>query len=95
VKAYDDERRMLDAEKPDVVAVCNNNGERARGILEALSRKHHVIAEKPLALTRSDLDRVKKAVAVSGSKLGMLLPMRYWPPYRAVKQIAERGDIGR
>jgi predicted dehydrogenase len=93
-KAYEDERRMLDAERPDVVAVCNNNGERARGILEAVSRKHHVIAEKPLALNRGDFERVQKAVAEAGVKLGMLLPMRYAPQYRAVKQIVDRGDIG-
>lgn len=94
VKAYDDERRMLDAEKPDVVAVCNNNGERARWILEAVGRGHHVIAEKPLALTRGDFNQVKKAVASSGVKLGMLLPMRYWSPYRGLKQIVDRGEIG-
>jgi len=93
-KSYTDERRMLDAERPDVVAVCNNNGERTRGILEALSRKHHVIAEKPLALTRTDLDRVKKAVSSSGCKLGMLLPLRYEAPFRALKQLAASGELG-
>src|SRR4051812_31193207 len=41
---------MLEREKPDIVAVCNNDAERAPAILEATRRKMHVIAEKPLAI---------------------------------------------
>ncbi len=93
-KSYSDYRRMLDTEKPDVVAVCNNNGERAAAILEAASRKMNVIAEKPLALTRDDLRRVKSAVEQNGIHLGMLLPMRYEPSYLALKQIVDSGEIG-
>ncbi len=94
VKPYSDYRRMLDSEKPDVVAVCNNNGERAAAILEAANRKMNVIAEKPLALTRADLDRVKAAVKNNNVHIGMLLPMRYEPPYKALKQITDSGEIG-
>jgi predicted dehydrogenase len=93
-KTYSDYRRMLDAEKPDVVAVCNSNGDRAAAILEAVQRKHNVIAEKPLAMTRADLDRVKAAVARNRIQLGMLLPMRFAPPYLMLKQIVDRGEIG-
>lgn len=93
-KRYEDYRRMLDAEKPDVVAVCNTNGERAAAILECAARKINVIAEKPLAITRPDLERVKDAVARSGIRLGMLLPMRYSPSYQALRRICESGEIG-
>jgi predicted dehydrogenase len=85
---------MLDAEKPDVVAVTNTNGFRADGVIAAAERKFHVIAEKPLAVSRADLDRIKKAVRGSAVKLGMLLPMRYSPPYLALKQIVSSGEIG-
>jgi predicted dehydrogenase len=93
-KQYADFRRMLDAEKLDLVAVCNPNGARAAAILACVERKLHVIAEKPLAVEWDDLKRVKKAVADSGIKLGMLLPMRYDPPYRALKKIVDSGEIG-
>lgn len=94
VQAFADYRRMLDTVKPDVVAVCNNNGERAAAILEAVNRKLNVIAEKPLALTRGDLARVKAAVDSNGVQLGMLLPMRYEPPYLALREIVRSGEIG-
>jgi predicted dehydrogenase len=93
-KQYTDYRRMLDAEKLDLVAVCNSNGERAEAILACVSRKLNVIAEKPLAVEWDDLNRVKKAVARSGIKLGMLLPMRYDPSYLALKKIVDSGEIG-
>jgi predicted dehydrogenase len=93
-KRYHDYRRMLESEKLDVLAVCNNNGERAAAIMAGLERKLHVIAEKPLAISRTDLERVKKAVKSQGVKLGMLLPMRYDPPYLGLKRIVDSGEIG-
>jgi predicted dehydrogenase len=92
--AYRDYRQMLDREKLDVVAVCNNNGERAAAILACVDRGLHVIAEKPLAITASDLRAVRKAVEAKRISLGMLLPMRYDPPYKALKQIVDEGLIG-
>ncbi|MGH7248554.1 MAG: Gfo/Idh/MocA family protein, partial [Pseudomonadota bacterium] len=93
-RRYMDYRSMLDAEKLDVVAVCNNDGERAGAILACLDRKLNVIAEKPLAITRPDLERIKKAVARQKAKLGMLLPMRYDPSYLALREIVQSGEIG-
>ncbi len=94
VKEYRDYRQLLDEQKPDIAAVCNNNGERARVVLDALSRRMHVIAEKPLALHMGDLARIKQSVAANRVKIGMLLPMRYDPPYLAIKDIVSKGMIG-
>lgn len=93
-RIYSDYQRMLDAEKPDLVAVCNNDGERAAAIIECAGRGLDVIAEKPLAITRRDLDRVRETVTRRHIKIGMLLPMRFEPPYQALKQIAASGQIG-
>jgi predicted dehydrogenase len=91
---YKDPREMLAREKLDIVAVCNNNGQRAGAILECIQRRLNVIAEKPLALTREDLGKIKRAVSDSGIKLGMLLPMRFDPPYLALRKIVDDGLIG-
>lgn len=93
-RVYADPIKMLDTEKPDLVAVCNNDGERAGAILEAAKRGLPVIAEKPLAIQRADFEQVRKLVESSHVKLGMLLPMRFDPPYLALKQIAESGELG-
>ena len=93
-KRYPDARQMLDHEKVDLVAICNNNGERAAAILDCISRKLDVIAEKPFALNTADLNTIKAAVAAGHTNLGMLLPMRFDPEYLALRQIVNEGLIG-
>lgn len=93
-KPYADARQMLDREKLDLVAVCNNNGERAAAILDCISRKLDVIAEKPFALHLAGLNKIKAAAAANHTKLGMLLPMRFDPQYLALRQIVKEGLIG-
>ena len=84
---------MLEKERLDVVGVCNTNGERAAAVLACLERNVHVAAEKPLAIRRADLERIKKAAAGT-VRLTMLLPMRYEPEYLAIKRVADSGEIG-
>lgn len=94
-RVYSDPRKMLDETKPDIAGVCNDNGRRAEAILECLRRGVHVVAEKPLALTSRDLDRIRQELRKRpGVKLGMLLPMRWERPFLALKKIASCGDIG-
>jgi len=93
-RAYSNWRELLNTEKLDLVGICGPNGERAEIILECAKRKLHVVAEKPLAITMADLDRVKNAVAVGGIHLTMLISMRFEGVYRTLKQIVDSGDIG-
>jgi predicted dehydrogenase len=93
-RIYANLKTMLDVEKPHLVAVCNNNGERASAIMECAERGIDVIAEKPLAITRLDLQRIRDVVLRRQIKIGMLLPMRFEPPYLALKQIVLSGQIG-
>jgi predicted dehydrogenase len=93
-KKYSRLEEMLEQERPDVVAVCNENGERAGAIIECARRKIHVIAEKPLAITSEDFARVREIVDRQGVQLGMLLPMRVDPPFAALRKIVQDGLIG-
>jgi predicted dehydrogenase len=93
-RQYDDYRAMLAKEEVDLVAINNSNGERAAAILACAARGLHVIAEKPLALTRAELDKVKRAMAAKKLALGTLLPMRFSPPYLALRRIVADGLIG-
>jgi predicted dehydrogenase len=92
-KRYADYRRMLDSEKLDIAGVCNDNGGRAGAILACTERKIHVVAEKPLAIDRPSLARVRQSVERNRVRLGMLLPMRY-EPVLALKKIVTSGEIG-
>ena len=89
-----DYRAMLDETKPDVAAVCNVISEHAGAILECLERGIHVIAEKPIATEMADLDRIRKALAGSKAKLTTMYPMRFSPPYLALRKIVQSGELG-
>src|SRR5438270_3553985 len=87
VKRYADYKQMLETERLDVVAIGGSNGQRAETILACAARKLHVVAEKPLAIERAGLDRIRHAVDQNGIHLTMLLPMRFSAPYLAMKQV--------
>ena len=91
---YSDYRRMLDAEKLDVVGVCTSNGDRAASVIAVAERGLPLIAEKPLALKRSDYELAKKAVSKSGKPIWLILPMRYEPHYLAMRQMVKDGVVG-
>ncbi len=93
-RIYTDYREMLDKEKLDLIGIGGSNGERAATVLACLERKVHVVAEKPLGIERADVDRIRASVKRNGVRLSMLLPMRFSPPYLALRQIVERGEIG-
>src|SRR5512140_1735698 len=82
-RSYADWRTLLDRERLDMVATCGDNGGRAAILLACAERKLHVVAEKPLAIERADLQRIQAAVARGGIRLTMLLPMRFAPIYQA------------
>src|SRR5436190_81951 len=82
-RSYHDWHELLDREKLDMVGICGPNGTRAEIILECAKRKLNIVAEKPLAITAPDLDRIKKAVAGNGIRLTMLIAMRFEGVYRA------------
>lgn len=93
-KQYADWHQMLAKESVDLVAINNNNGERAKAILACAARGLNVYAEKPLALTRADLTAIKRAVTSKKIALGMQLPMRFGGGYLALKKIVDDGLLG-
>jgi len=93
-RSYSTLEDLLSNEKLDLVAICNNDGERAAAILACLDHNLHVIAEKPFAIDRASLEQVYTAARAKKLHVGMLLPMLFDPPYLAMKQIVESGEVG-
>jgi predicted dehydrogenase len=92
---YDDYRKMLDEVKPDVVSVCMPLHRNAEASMEAARRGIHVLSEKPLATTLSDLTELRKAVAQAGVRICAMFPMRATPPFQAVRKVIQEGRIGK
>src|SRR5437870_1401554 len=62
VRRYADYNQMLEKEQLDVVGIGGANDVRAAVILACAARKLHVAAEKPLAIERADLERIRQSV---------------------------------
>lgn len=93
-KRYASYRELLDREHLDVVGIAGSNAERAPAILASAAKKVHIAAEKPLALSRADLVKIKAAVTANNIRLTMFLPMRFYGSYSEMQRIIASGRIG-
>lgn len=94
VKQYTSHLELLDKEKPDVAGICGNHAERAALIQACAQRKIHVVSEKPLAITKADFDKVRRAVADNGIQLSMIIAMRFQPEFQALRTAVMSGQVG-
>ena len=94
VKGNQDYGARLDALKPDVVAVCTDDGKRAAVILACVERGIPFIAEKPFAKRLEDLARIRQGVERRNLKMTIMLPLRFTPHFQALRQIVASGEIG-
>lgn len=78
----------------DVISVCTPNGLHAEMALRCLDAKAHVVIEKPMALTKSDAEKVVyKALSVHKHIFGVM-QNRYSPPSVWIKEMVESGRLG-
>lgn len=58
IHTYTDYKQMLEAEKPELVAVCTESGKHAAVALDCIDEGCNVIIEKPIALSLADADEI-------------------------------------
>lgn len=79
----------------DVVVICSPNGLHASQALEALTKKKHVVVEKPMALTKADCEAIIfKALHVS-RHVFCVMQNRYSPPSVWIKDLIEKNMLGK
>ncbi len=78
----------------DVITIATPNGFHASQAIQALETKHHVVIEKPIALTKSDAEKVIfKALNVS-KHVFAVMQNRYSPPSVWVKNLIDENKLG-
>ena len=60
----------------------------------ALGAGKHVLVEKPMALTGDECDAMISAAHKNGRVLMVAQVIRYWPEYRAAREIIRSGKLG-
>jgi len=91
---YTDYREMLARSDLDAVAVATPDFAHREPVVAALEAGKDVIAEKPLATTLEDADKMVEAVRRSGRKLMVNFGNRMRPQHRMTKAMIQKGDLG-
>ncbi len=86
---------LLEERDIDVVAICSPNGLHAEHTIKALDAKFHVLCEKPMAINVHDCGEMIKAAERNNKRLFAIKQNRFNPPVVAVKDIIEKGILGK
>jgi UDP-N-acetyl-2-amino-2-deoxyglucuronate dehydrogenase len=85
---------LLQAHHIDVLAVASPNGLHATHALQGIESGAHVIVEKPMALHKSDAERVLHAALQRGRYVFGVMQNRYSPPSEWLKSVVVDGLLG-
>lgn len=85
-------RRAL--EEVDAVVICTPPFAHCRQVVESARAKKHIFIEKPLALTKRQADRIVEEVRKNNVQLMVGYVLRFFPAFRAFKEILDSGRVG-
>ena len=92
VRRYTDYIRLLEEEKPDLVAICTESGKHAAIALDCINRGVNCIIEKPIALSIKDADAIISSAIKEHVKVCACHQNRF---NRSVQIIREAIDMNR
>ena len=78
----------------DVINICVPNGLHAQLAIQALETGHHVVIEKPMALTLADAEKVVYTSLKYRKQVFCVMQNRYSPPSVWIKEMVESGRLG-
>jgi len=79
----------------EVVSVCTPNGLHAEHSIKILKAGHHVLCEKPMALSVNDCSAMITAAERANKRLFIVKQNRFNPPVEAVKALIDEGKLGK
>ena len=93
VKSYVDLEQFLSREL-DLVTICSPNGFHKEHSLKALQAGHHVICEKPFALSSSDCQAMIEEALIQKKKIYCTMQNRFSPVSRWLQSLVETQALG-
>ena len=91
---YTNYLEMLDKEDLDYVDFAVPTYLHAKLAIQALETGHHVLSEKPMAMTVQECEQMIEASMRTGKTLMVAHCLRFWPAYEELKRIVETGEWG-
>lgn len=81
--------------KLDVINICTPNGLHAEMAIKALERDLHVVIEKPMALSKSDAERIVFKSLEKNRNVFCVMQNRYSPPSVWLRSVMDQNLLGR
>lgn len=79
----------------DVINICVPNGLHAELAIKAIEAGHHVVIEKPMALTVADAEKIVFTSLKYHRQVFCVMQNRYSPPSVWIKDMVESGRLGK
>ena len=95
VHKYTDYRKLLEMEKPQLVAIATESGKHAAIALECIAAGCNVIIEKPIALSIADADAIEKKKKKAGVVVCANHQNRFNKSIQYIRKALEEGRFGR
>ncbi len=91
---YTDYSEMMEESELDAVSIATPDYLHTDPALLAANKGLHILLEKPMATTVDEAEQIMAAVDKSGSKLMIDFHNRWSPPFIALKNSIEEGEMG-
>ena len=95
VRDFASVEEMLACPEIDVVTICVPSGLHAELAIKAANAGKHIIVEKPMAITKEQLDAMEEACTRNGVMLSSVAQSRFTSGVRKAKQAIEDGYLGK
>jgi len=87
---------LIASDEVDAVVIASPDPTHAELIMACIAAGKPVLTEKPLGMSAAETKEIVDAEVASGRRLIQVGFMRvYDPPHRAVKEVVDRGEIGK
>ncbi|SHM97158.1 Gfo/Idh/MocA family protein [Gracilibacillus kekensis] len=93
-KTYDSYDSLLDDPNIDAVYIPLPNAMHKEWMIQAANKKKHVLCEKPVAITNSELDEMLTACKKNNVVFMEAFMYQFHPQHQKVKQLIKEGVIG-
>jgi predicted dehydrogenase len=90
---YEDYRELLKSDI-DAVVICSENANHAQQTIDAANAKKHVLCEKPLGVSVTEMEQMISACESNGVQLMTAFPCRYITAVVQAKKAVDQGEIG-
>ena len=94
-KAYKTLEELLNDKDIDIVNICTPSGLHSGQLKAVAQAKKHIVVEKPMAITKAQLEESIKTVEENKVKVAVISQLRFTPAIDKAKKAIENGDLGK